>query len=187
MVPNIVVVFSPVYWLWALSYPGNPSKVWFSNYWFSMIEYLCLRFSECLNPLFYNFGSPKMRRCTLRLLTSTFVPWSKNSSHFARMIRPQQHRRCETKSSSNSTSTSQIPCVNTETSSIPLWKFLTLDLTDFLSDMLKKFLCRLQIKSKSASHKAENWILPATFLHLEFTTSYDLTCKDLYALKLDVA
>jgi len=33
-----------------------------------MIEYLFLRFSECLNPFFYNFGSNKMRKHTIMFL-----------------------------------------------------------------------------------------------------------------------
>ncbi|XP_078481740.1 neuromedin U receptor homolog nmur-2-like isoform X1 [Ciona intestinalis] len=36
--------------------------------WFGMIEYFCLRFSECLNPVFYNLGSTKMRTYTKTFL-----------------------------------------------------------------------------------------------------------------------
>jgi len=39
-----------------------------ADYWFGMIEYLFLRFSECLNPLFYNFGSNKMRKHSIMFL-----------------------------------------------------------------------------------------------------------------------
>ena len=54
--------------LWALGYKGDPRDVWAANYWFSVLEYLLLRISECLNPIFYNLGSNQMRRCTLNLL-----------------------------------------------------------------------------------------------------------------------
>ena len=54
--------------LWALNYKGDPRKIWVVNYWFSVSEYLLLRISECLNPVFYNLGSNQMRRCTMKLL-----------------------------------------------------------------------------------------------------------------------
>ena len=58
--------------LWALGYKGDPRDVWAANYWFSVSEYLLLRISECLNPIFYNLGSNQMRRCTLKLLYKMF-------------------------------------------------------------------------------------------------------------------
>ena len=54
--------------LWALGYKGDPRDVWAANYWFSVSEYILLRISECVNPIFYNLGSNQMRRCTLKLL-----------------------------------------------------------------------------------------------------------------------
>lgn len=38
------------------------------SFWFSIAAYICLRLSEFLNPIFYNVGSAKMRRCTVELL-----------------------------------------------------------------------------------------------------------------------
>ncbi|XP_076826052.1 somatostatin receptor type 2-like [Clavelina lepadiformis] len=38
------------------------------HWWFGMSEYMCLRLSECLNPIFYNLASSKMRRETIRHL-----------------------------------------------------------------------------------------------------------------------
>lgn len=51
-----------------------PSTEYFRklDYWFGMTEYMFLRLSECLNPIFYNFGSPKMRKCTFKLLYEKF-------------------------------------------------------------------------------------------------------------------
>lgn len=39
-----------------------------ADYWFGLSQYFFLRFSECLNPIFYNIGSSKMRRFTLSFL-----------------------------------------------------------------------------------------------------------------------
>ncbi|CAK8672997.1 unnamed protein product [Clavelina lepadiformis] len=35
-----------------------------SDWQFGTAQYICLRFSECLNPIFYNLGSAKMREAT---------------------------------------------------------------------------------------------------------------------------
>ena len=42
------------------------------DYWFGMIAYFLLRTSECLNPLFYNIGSPKVYRYTKLFLKTKF-------------------------------------------------------------------------------------------------------------------
>lgn len=45
------------------------------DYWVGFSSYICLRLSECLNPVFYNIGSSKMRKCTKNYLTSSrFLP-----------------------------------------------------------------------------------------------------------------
>ncbi|XP_076818861.1 neuromedin U receptor homolog nmur-2-like [Clavelina lepadiformis] len=41
-----------------------------ADYWFGMIEYFFLRFSECMNPLLYNLGSSKMRHYTKKLIVT---------------------------------------------------------------------------------------------------------------------
>lgn len=38
------------------------------DYWFGMTEYFFFRFSECLNPIFYNLGSAKMRKYLKRFV-----------------------------------------------------------------------------------------------------------------------
>ncbi|XP_078494137.1 growth hormone secretagogue receptor type 1-like [Ciona intestinalis] len=40
------------------------------DWWFGMIEHMALRISECLNPVFYNLASSKMRSETVRVLKS---------------------------------------------------------------------------------------------------------------------
>lgn len=39
------------------------------DYWFGASVYISLRFSETMNPIFYNLGSPKMRSQTCKLLS----------------------------------------------------------------------------------------------------------------------
>nr|XP_039267226.1 growth hormone secretagogue receptor type 1-like [Styela clava] len=51
------------YEIWSLT-SSNPV----ADYWFGLTEYFCLRFSECMNPIFYNVSSSKMRRHTKRFL-----------------------------------------------------------------------------------------------------------------------
>ena len=76
---NIFLYFT-AYEYWALEDRPNERYYRIADYWFGMIEYLFLRFSECLNPLFYNLGSAKMRRHTKKFLKqklSCFVTWKK--------------------------------------------------------------------------------------------------------------
>ncbi|XP_076818862.1 trace amine-associated receptor 9-like isoform X1 [Clavelina lepadiformis] len=54
----------------------------FADYWFGMIEYFFLRFSECVNPLFYNLGSAKMRRHTKKFIQTKIlccIDWKKGT------------------------------------------------------------------------------------------------------------
>jgi len=53
-----------VYEIWSYGTYPNEQYYLLVDYWFGFISYICLRFSECLNPIFYNFGSPKMRSHT---------------------------------------------------------------------------------------------------------------------------
>ena len=58
--------------IWALSNTQKPHELLKVNHWFSMSQYFLLRISECLNPIFYNFGSSVMRKCTFALLERIF-------------------------------------------------------------------------------------------------------------------
>jgi len=57
-----------VYEFWTVQPRANTQENKVIDYWFGMIEYFFLRFSECLNPIFYNFGSAKMRKYTADFL-----------------------------------------------------------------------------------------------------------------------
>ena len=52
------------YLIWTTSTSGQPLL----DYWFGIGSYLCLRFSECLNPVMYNLGSNKLRLASTKLL-----------------------------------------------------------------------------------------------------------------------
>ena len=56
---------SSVYLIWTTS---TPDKDRHFDYWFGIVSYLSLRFSECLNPVMYNLGSGKLRKETLKML-----------------------------------------------------------------------------------------------------------------------
>jgi len=66
------LVFFAAYEFWSVQPNGNRQQNRITDYWFGMIEYFFLRFSECLNPVFYNLGSAKMRKCTAALLHKYF-------------------------------------------------------------------------------------------------------------------
>ena len=54
---------------WYLMWSSSTSdKDLHFDYWFGVCSYLCLRMSECLNPLMYCMGSGKLRRETWRVL-----------------------------------------------------------------------------------------------------------------------
>ena len=38
-----------------------PERNPYTDYWFGVISYMCMRFSECMNPLMYSIGSSKLR------------------------------------------------------------------------------------------------------------------------------
>ena len=57
-----------IYQDWTIELRSNIGGEGNADYWFGVLSYLCLRFSECLNPLIYNLGSNKMRRATRKLL-----------------------------------------------------------------------------------------------------------------------
>ena len=69
----IVVAFilgympTAVYQVWTIESRSN-TGLELIDYWFGITSYLCLRFSECLNPIIYNLGSSKMRMATKKLL-----------------------------------------------------------------------------------------------------------------------
>ena len=69
----IVVAFilgympTAVYQVWTIESRSN-TGLELIDYWFAITSYLCLRFSECLNPIIYNLGSSKMRMATKKLL-----------------------------------------------------------------------------------------------------------------------
>ena len=68
----IVVVFMfgylpyTIYTIWTTTLTSKPDPSF--DYWFGVVSYLCLRISECLNPVMYNLGSQNIRRETKRLL-----------------------------------------------------------------------------------------------------------------------
>ena len=54
---------------WYLMWTSSTSdKDLHFDYWFGICSYLCLRLSECLNPVMYNLGSGKLRRETWKVL-----------------------------------------------------------------------------------------------------------------------
>nr|XP_026696399.1 growth hormone secretagogue receptor type 1-like [Ciona intestinalis] len=54
-------------------YPGKKGDNLLRIDWlFGIIQYICMRTSECLNPIFYNIGSSKMRVETKRFLEKCF-------------------------------------------------------------------------------------------------------------------
>ena len=59
---------STIYLVWTTaaksSTKGVDSEI---DYWFGVVSYLCLRLSECMNPIMYNLGSGNIRRETKNL------------------------------------------------------------------------------------------------------------------------
>ena len=68
----IVVVFmlgylpTTIYIIWTTTNTSKRDPSF--DFWFGAVSYLCLRISECLNPVIYNLGSRNIRRETKRLL-----------------------------------------------------------------------------------------------------------------------
>ena len=55
---------SVIYVIWSTTASRKTSL----DYWFGIGSYLCLHFSECLNPVMYNLGSNKLRLSSKKLL-----------------------------------------------------------------------------------------------------------------------
>jgi len=68
------VGYTPITAYDAWSTNSFPNTVYYKklDYWFGVSGYICLRFSETMNPIFYNIGSPKIRAATRKLLNGTF-------------------------------------------------------------------------------------------------------------------
>ena len=62
------IILFAAYEFWSVQPRANTQQNRVTDYWFGMIEYFFLRFSECLNPVIYNLGSAKMRKCTTEFL-----------------------------------------------------------------------------------------------------------------------
>ena len=45
-----------------------PARTWRTRAKFSLIVYICLRLSECMNPFLYNMASTKMRKASVRAI-----------------------------------------------------------------------------------------------------------------------
>ena len=54
--------------MWALQELENTEYNKRLDYWFGVGAYIALRFSETMNPIFYNLGSPKIRAHTIEFL-----------------------------------------------------------------------------------------------------------------------
>jgi len=56
-------------WTTATTHQKNDATYYGSiDYWFGVVSYLCLRLSECMNPVMYNLGSSNIRQATKKLL-----------------------------------------------------------------------------------------------------------------------
>ena len=58
------------YDVWSLQDFENNEYNKLLDYWFGVGAYIALRFSETMNPIFYNLGSPKIRAHTIEFLRS---------------------------------------------------------------------------------------------------------------------
>ena len=57
-----------IYQVWTIDTRSNFGEDINADYWFGVVSYLCLRFSESLNAIIYNIGSGEMRKATKKLL-----------------------------------------------------------------------------------------------------------------------
>ncbi|CAK8688123.1 unnamed protein product [Clavelina lepadiformis] len=57
-----------VYLLWTTVTGPQSGDQLSTDYWFGVASYLCLRLSECMNPVMYNLGSGNIRASSRRLL-----------------------------------------------------------------------------------------------------------------------
>jgi len=60
-----------VYLMWTSNITSD-SRNRYIDYWFGVVAYLCLRFSECMNPVIYNFSSGNIRDATKVFLRKLF-------------------------------------------------------------------------------------------------------------------
>ena len=60
-----------VYLMWT-SNVSSDSRYRTTDYWFGVVAYMCLRFSECMNPIIYNYSSGNIRDATKRYLRGIF-------------------------------------------------------------------------------------------------------------------
>lgn len=67
-----VNVYLSAYEFWSVQDHENTRYNKRFDFYFGFSEYVVLRFSECLNPVFYNLGSTKMRRHTRRFIYGLF-------------------------------------------------------------------------------------------------------------------
>ena len=60
-----------IYFIWTsnVSFDSRYSVI---DYWFGVVAYFCLRFSECMNPIIYNFSSGNIRDATKVYLRGVF-------------------------------------------------------------------------------------------------------------------
>ena len=59
---------SSIYLVWTTATSSSDTGVDGDvDYWFGVVSYLCLRLSECMNPVMYNLGSGKIRKATKEL------------------------------------------------------------------------------------------------------------------------
>ncbi|XP_078485010.1 growth hormone secretagogue receptor type 1-like [Ciona intestinalis] len=75
IVINFVIGYIPVtaYLMWTTVTPKCSKSIpYATDYWFGVASYLCLRISECMNPVMYNLGSTNMRKESLRVLKRAF-------------------------------------------------------------------------------------------------------------------
>ena len=61
-----------VYLLWT-SNVATGSRDPFTDYWFGVVSYLCLRVSECMNPVIYNLASSNIGGATRKMLREIFA------------------------------------------------------------------------------------------------------------------
>ena len=70
------------YEFWSVQPLPNTMYFRYLDYWFGMVQYYFLRFSECLNPLFYNLGSTKMRKYTIDFVRRKILRRPKEKQQF---------------------------------------------------------------------------------------------------------
>lgn len=64
LVYDIIILSISAYEFWSSQSHENTPHTVQVDYYFGLVEYFFIRLSECLNPIFYNLGSMKMRTYT---------------------------------------------------------------------------------------------------------------------------